>query len=62
VREHLIDGQKTGNDPELGAGVLINQLGFRDITRGDQKNIWVDWGSGAAVRQGMPVRLEKIAA
>ena len=62
VREHRIDGQKTCNNPELGAGVLINQLGFRDITRGDQKNIWVDWGSGAAVRQGMPVRLEKVAA
>lgn len=62
VREHLIDGKKTGNNPELSAGVLINKLGFRDITRGDQKNIWVDWGSGAAVRQGMPVRLEKVAA
>lgn len=62
VREHSINGKKTGKNEELSAGVLINQLGFSDPTRGEQKNIWVDWGSGAAVRQGMPVRLEKVAA
>lgn len=61
VREHSIDGEKTGTNPEYSAGVLINRLGFRDTTRGDQKNIWVDWGSGGVVRQGMPVRLEKVA-
>lgn len=60
VREHHIDGKSTGSNPDLGAGVLLNKLGFHDVTRGDLKGVWVDWGSGGVVRQGLPVRVEAI--
>ena len=60
AREHFIDGQGMGSNQELAAGVNLNELGFRDITRGEHKNVWVDWGSGGVVRQGLPIRLEKI--
>jgi tetrathionate reductase subunit A len=43
--------------------VNLNELGFADPTRGDgQDNVWIDWVSGAAVRQGLPVRVEKLSA
>ena len=60
AREHFIDGQGMGSNPAFGAGVNLNELGFQDITRGEHKNVWVDWGSGGVVRQGLPIRLEKI--
>ena len=28
--------------------------------RGDQRNVWIDWVSGAVVRQGLPVKVRKV--
>lgn len=60
ARAHQIDGQTTAHNPALAAGVNINDLGFRDLTRGPHNNVWIDWVSGAVVRQGLPARIEKI--
>jgi len=59
ARRHYIDGKPTPHNPAIAAGINLNDLGFRDTTRED-KNVWIDWVSGAAVRQGLPARLEKI--
>jgi hypothetical protein len=42
----------------LAAGVNMNDLGIVDVSRGAQANVWVETISGAAVRQGLPVRVE----
>lgn len=62
AKSYLIDGKATPHNPALAAGVNLNDLGFRDTTRGDNNNIWIDWMSGGVVRQGLPLRLEKIQA
>ncbi|WP_438804976.1 hypothetical protein, partial [Proteus mirabilis] len=35
-------------------------LGFADPTR-EITNTWLDWVSGASVRQGLPAKIERIA-
>lgn len=61
ARTHSIDGQAMPHNPALAAGVNLNDLGFADTTRGDTaKNVWIDWVSGATVRQGLPARIEKV--
>ena len=59
ARAHSIDGKAMAHDASLAAGVNLNELGFADTTRGKFTNAWIDWVSGAAVRQGFPARLEK---
>ena len=61
ARAHDIDGRSTPSSPALSAGVNLNDIGFRDPTRGPDGNIWIDWVSGAAVRQGLPVKIRKLA-
>ncbi len=58
ARAHVIDGQATVANPELTTGVLLNNLGFADVTRKGHVNTWVETVSGAVVRQGLPVRVE----
>lgn len=59
ARAHSIDGQPMAANAALGAGVNMNEMGMVDPTRGDeQPNGWVEAISGAAVRQGLPVRVE----
>lgn len=60
ARPHTIDGVVSSHNPALAAGVNINDLGFRDSTRGEHNNVWIDWVSGAVVRQGLPARIEKV--
>lgn len=60
ARAHVVDGQAMPHNPALGAGINLNDLGFRDLTRGEHNNVWIDWVSGAAVRQGLPARIEKV--
>ena len=55
-----VDGQPTAHNPKHGNGVNLNNLGFADPTRPEKDNIWVDWVSGAAVRQALPARVEKV--
>ena len=59
ARAHVVDGKPMPHDPALGAGVNLNDLGFADATRGAHANVWIDWVSGAAVRQGLPARIER---
>lgn len=60
AREHMINGKPTPTNPRLGAGVNQNELGLMDPTRQDVANVWLDWTSGAAVRQGLPAKIEAV--
>lgn len=60
ARVHEIDGKPMASNPRLGAGVNQNLLGLMDPTRKDVANVWLDWTSGAAVRQGLPAKIEAI--
>ena len=57
---HLVDGEPTPANPQHGQGVNLNNLGFADPTRPGKDNVWIDWVSGAVVRQGLPVRVSKV--
>ena len=60
ARTHSIDGKPLAANAALGAGVNMNEMGLVDVTRGEQQpNGWVEAISGAAVRQGLPVRVER---
>ena len=59
ARSHIIDGQATPADAALGAGVNLNDIGIVDPTHG-AGNAWTDWVSAAAVRQGLPARIERL--
>ena len=58
----MVDGKAMPHNPALAAGVNLNDLGFGDPTRGAHANVWIDWVSGAAVRQGLPARIERVQA
>lgn len=60
ARVHVVDGKPMPHDASLSAGVNLNDLGFGDTTRGEHANVWIDWVSGAAVRQGLPARIERV--
>lgn len=62
AKSHVVDGRPMPHNPHLAAGVNLNDLGFADPSRGDHANVWVDWVSGAAVRQGLPARIEPVTA
>jgi tetrathionate reductase subunit A len=55
---HEIDGEVFGGNPWVGAGVNLNDLGFADPTR-TIAGTWLEPISGAAVRQGLPVRVTR---
>lgn len=57
---HKIDGKATHANPQHGNGVNLNRLGFADPTRPAKDNVWIDWVSGAVVRQGLPVSVRKV--
>lgn len=59
ARDHAIDGETTKGNPWIAAGVNINDLGFADPTR-EVPATWLEHVSGAAVRQGLPIRLGKV--
>ncbi|MDN0086033.1 tetrathionate reductase subunit TtrA [Yersinia nurmii] len=56
---HQLDGVEMASDSRIGAGVNLNDLGFTDPTR-EVPNTWLDWVSGAAVRQGLPAKLTRL--
>ena len=58
---HLVDGKPTASNPQHGNGVNLNALGFADPTRPARDNVWIDWVSGAVVRQGLPVKVRRLA-
>ncbi|MDR2324246.1 MAG: tetrathionate reductase subunit TtrA [Acidovorax sp.] len=57
---HTVDGKPTHANPQHGNGVNLNRLGFTDPTRPAKDNTWIDWVSGAVVRQGLPVKVRKV--
>ncbi|SMH28728.1 molybdopterin dinucleotide binding domain-containing protein [Azospirillum agricola] len=61
ARPHVIGGKSQPAVPEIGAGVNLNDLGLADPTR-QGASVWVDPIAGTSVRQGIPARLERIAA
>lgn len=58
---HVVDGKPTHANPQHGNGVNLNRLGFTDPTRPAKDNVWIDWVSGAVVRQGLPVKIRRIS-
>ncbi|HDL8016446.1 TPA: tetrathionate reductase subunit TtrA, partial [Yersinia enterocolitica] len=60
TRAHTLDGIVMASDPRIGQGTNLNDLGFTDPTR-EVPNTWLDWVSGAAVRQGLPAKLQRIS-
>ena len=48
-------------DERIAAGINLNDLGFADPTR-EVPNTWLDWVTGAAVRQGIPATIVKLSA
>lgn len=57
---HTVDGKTFSGNPWIGAGVSLNDLGFADPTR-KIAGTWLEPVSGAAVRQGLPIRVKKHA-
>ncbi|MBF5005835.1 tetrathionate reductase subunit A [Diaphorobacter caeni] len=55
-----IDGKPMAVNPQHGNGVNLNQLGFGDPTRPARDNVWIDWVSGAVVRQALPVKVRRV--
>lgn len=58
---HVIDGESQPDLEWLRAGININDLGFKDPTRSID-GTWLEPISGAAVRQGMPIRVTRLEA
>lgn len=57
--QHYLDGEAMAVDTQIKAGVNLNDLGFADPTR-KVTNTWLDWVSGASVRQGLPAKIERV--
>lgn len=57
--QHTLDGEPMAFDEKIKSGININDLGFADPTR-QVANTWLDWVSGASVRQGLPARIERV--
>ncbi|MFA1614676.1 tetrathionate reductase subunit TtrA [Citrobacter amalonaticus] len=57
--QHTLDGEPLPFDAKVKSGINLNDLGFADPTR-KISNTWLDWVSGAAVRQGLPARIERV--
>ena len=58
ARAHLIGAQRQPQNPKLGAGVNLNDIGIIDPTRQDRAP-WVDAVSGASVRNGLPAKIRR---
>lgn len=61
ARPHIIGGHSQPVEPEIAAGLNLNDLGLRDPTRAGT-SVWVDPVVGTAVRQGLPANVERILA
>ncbi len=57
--QHTLDGEPMAFDTKIRSGININDLGFADPTR-QVANTWLDWVSGASVRQGLPAKIERV--
>lgn len=60
ARQHYLDGKPLAVNPIIAGGINLNDLGFADPTR-EINNTWLDWVTGASVRQGLPAKITRIA-
>ncbi|MBV8043744.1 tetrathionate reductase subunit TtrA [Pluralibacter sp.] len=60
ARQHWLDGEPLAWQPQIASGININDLGFQDPTR-TVAGTWLDWVTGASVRQGLPAKVQKIS-
>ena len=58
ARSHRIGGKAQPDEPAIGAGINLNDLGLSDPTRGG-RNVYLDPVAGTTVRQGLPARLTR---
>lgn len=59
ARAHMIDGVPMEFSQHVGSGLNLNDLAIADPTRPIPAP-WLDWTTGAAVRQGIPARIVKL--
>jgi tetrathionate reductase subunit A len=59
ARRHVIDGIAQPDTGGFSAGVNLNDVGLLDPTRGGSATLG-DWAVGAAARQALPARLERV--
>ena len=59
ARAHMVDGVPTEFSTHVGSGLNLNDLAIADPSRAIAAP-WIDWVSGAAVRQGIPAKIVKI--
>ena len=59
ARQHWLDGEPLAQKNHIASGVNLNDLGFADPTR-KVAGPWLDWVTGASVRQGLPAVIEKV--
>lgn len=60
ARQHWLDGEPMSHQTQIASGININDLGFQDPTR-SVAGTWLDWVTGASVRQGLPAAITKIS-
>lgn len=60
AQKQTLDGEPLMHDAKAGDGVNLNDLGIGDPSRKDVESNWLDWATGASVRQGIPARIERI--
>ena len=59
ARQHWLDGEPLAQKSHIASGVNLNDLGFADPTR-KVPGPWLDWVTGASVRQGLPALIKKV--
>ena len=59
ARAHMIDGVPMQFSQHVGSGLNLNDLAIADPSRPIPAP-WLDWTTGAAVRQGIPARIVKL--
>ncbi|TCS61206.1 molybdopterin-dependent oxidoreductase [Varunaivibrio sulfuroxidans] len=59
ARPHLIGNKMQPNEPELKAGINLNDLGIPDPTL-KGASVFVDPVVGSGVRQGLPAKIERV--
>ena len=59
ARSHVVDGKAMDFSTHVGSGLNLNDLAISDPSRPIPAP-WLDWVTGAAVRQGIPARIVKI--
>ncbi|OYQ78979.1 tetrathionate reductase subunit A [Wohlfahrtiimonas chitiniclastica] len=58
ARAHYIDGEPLYFNRHVGSGLNLNDLAIQDPSRAIPAP-WLDWATGAVVRQGIPARITK---